>query len=222
VDEVSRWFSAGGRQLWAVRRATLRIAEAELVVLLGRSGSGKSTLLSLCGGLDIPDVGRVLVGGRDVSTMRERAREAFLQRTVGWVREDSGLVSVLTAKENVALAARIAGEPPREAVRLAALALEATGLSERADHREAELSGGERQRVALARALVRAPALLIADEPTAQLDAGTAAGILGLIREAADSGTAVLLATHDEHLAAIADRVVRMEDGMLTEVGAAG
>jgi putative ABC transport system ATP-binding protein len=220
ADEVSRWFQAGGRQVWAVRRATLQIAEAELVVLLGRSGSGKSTLLSLCGGLDRPDVGRVMVGGRDVATLRDGAREAFLQRTVGWVCQNAGLLSLLSAAENVTLAARIAGEPEPEAARLAALALEATGLAERADHREDELSGGERQRVALARALVRAPALLIADEPTAQLDARTAAGILGLIREAADSGTAVLMATHDEQVASIADRVLRMEDGAVTELGA--
>jgi putative ABC transport system ATP-binding protein len=215
ADEVSRWFRAGGRQVWAVRRASLQVAEAELVVLLGRSGSGKSTLLSLCGGLDRPDVGRVLVGGRDVSTLRGGAREAFLQRTVGWVSQNAGLLSLLSAEENVTLAARIAGESGPEAARLAALALEATGLAERADHREDELSGGERQRVALARALVRAPALLIADEPTAQLDGRTAAGILGLIREAADSGTAVLMATHDEQVASIGDRVLRMEDGKL-------
>jgi putative ABC transport system ATP-binding protein len=220
ADEVSRWFQAGDRQVWAVRRASLRVAEAELVVILGRSGSGKSTLLSLCGGLDRPDVGRVTVGGRDVSTLREAAREAFLQRTVGWVCQNAGLLSLLSAEENVALAARIAGESGAEAARLASLALEATGLSERADHREDELSGGERQRVALARALVRAPALLIADEPTAQLDGRTAAGILDLIREAADSGTAVLMATHHEQVAAVGDRVLRMEDGTLSELGA--
>jgi putative ABC transport system ATP-binding protein len=222
VDEVSRWFTAGGHQHWAVRKASLQVREAEVVVLLGRSGSGKSTLLSLCGGLDRPDVGRVLVGGRDVATLRGVAREAFLQRAVGWVAQSTGLLTLLSARENVMLAARIAGEHGAEAARLAALALEATGLSERSDHREDELSGGERQRVALARALVRAPALLIADEPTAQLDDETAAGILGLIREAADSGTAVLMATHDEQVASIADRVVRMEDGVLTELGSGG
>ena len=205
-----------------MRRASFTIAEAELVVVIGRSGSGKSTLLSLCGGLDQPDVGRVLVAGRDVSTLRDRAREAFWQRTVGWLSQNAGLLALLSAEENVALAARIAGESGAEAARLAALALEATGLSERADHREDELSGGERQWVALARALFRAPALLIADEPTAQLDGRTAAGILGLIREAADSGTAVLMATHDEHVAAIGDRVLRMDDGTVSEPGAAG
>ncbi|HEY4865719.1 MAG TPA: ABC transporter ATP-binding protein [Candidatus Dormibacteraeota bacterium] len=222
ADDVSRWFEVGGRNLMAVREANFQIAEAELVVVLGRSGSGKSTLLSLCGGLDTPDVGRVLVQGRDVASLRGGSREAFLQRTVGWVCQNAGLLPLLTASENVALVARIAGEPDGEASRLAGLALEATGLSERADHREDELSGGERQRVALARALVRAPVLLIADEPTAQLDSRTAAGILGLIREAADSGTAVLMATHDEQVAAIGDRVLRMEDGLLTEVSTTG
>jgi putative ABC transport system ATP-binding protein len=219
---VSRWFGAGGRRVWAVRRVSLHVAEAELVVLIGRSGSGKSTLLSLCGGLDRPDVGRVLVGGRDVATLQEGAREALLQRTIGWVCQNAGLLSLLSVEENVSLAARIAGEPRAEAARLAALALEATGLTWRAGHREDGLSGGERQRVALARALVRAPALLIADEPTAQLDSRTAAGILSLIREAADSGTAVLMATHDEQVASIGDRVLRMEDGMLTELEPGG
>ena len=116
----------------------------------------------------------------------------------------------------------IAGQPEPEAVRLASIALEAVGLSERAGHREEELSGGERQRVALARALVRAPDLLIADEPTAQLDSRTSADILALIREAADSGTAVLIATHDRQVASIADRILRMEDGELTELGGGG
>jgi putative ABC transport system ATP-binding protein len=222
ADGVSRWFEAGGRRVWAVRRASFQVAEAELVVVLGRSGAGKSTLLSLCGGLDRPDVGRVLVRGREVATLRDGGRETFLQRTVGWVCQNAGLLSLLSAEENVALAARIAGESGPEAARLASIALEATGLGGRAGHREDELSGGERQRVALARALVRAPALLIADEPTAQLDSQTAAGILALIREAADSGTAVLMATHDEQAASIADRVLRMEDGVLTELGPAG
>jgi putative ABC transport system ATP-binding protein len=222
ADEVSRWYTAGGHRHWAVRKASLRVREAEVLVLLGRSGSGKSTMLALCGGLDRPDVGRVLVEGRDVATLRGAARETFLQRTVGWVARGTGLLTLLSAEESVTLAARIAGEGEAEASRLAGLALHATGLSERSGHREDQLSGGERQRIALARALVRAPALLIADEPTAQLNTETAAGILGLIREAADSGTAVLMATHDEQVASIADRVVRMEDGVLTELGSGG
>ena len=222
ADGVSRWFPSRGRQLTAVRDANLRIAESELVVVLGRSGSGKSTLLSLCGGLDRPSEGRVVVGGRDISQLRGAARETLLQRTVGWVFQNAGLLPLVTAEENVALVAQIAGEDEKDARRLAQMALAATGLGERAGHREDELSGGERQRVALARALVRAPALLVADEPTAQLDTGTTYGVLSLIREAADSGTAVLLATHDEAVAAIGDRVLRMEDGSLTELAPAG
>jgi ABC-type lipoprotein export system ATPase subunit len=222
VDDISRWFRAGRANVMAIRNVSLQVAEAELVVILGRSGSGKSTLLFCCGGLDQPDVGRVLVAGRDLAALQGSAREVLLQRTVGWVCQNAGLLPLVTAEENVALAARIAGDSESEATRLAGLALAATGLSERGDHREDQLSGGERQRVALARALVRAPALLIADEPTAQLDTGTAAGILGLIREAADSGTAVLLATHDEGVAAIGDRVLRMEDGSLTELAPLG
>ena len=212
---LTRRYHAGGATVEAVRDVDLEVGEGELVVLLGRSGAGKSTLLNVVGGLDRPDQGSVRVAGLDVPSLRGAERERFLQRTVGWVFQSSGLLPLLSAAENVALSLRVLGASEEESLRAAHRALEAVGLAERADHRGGELSGGEQQRVALARALITAPALLLADEPTAQLDTETARTITALLREAADSGTAVLFATHDESAAEVADRVLRIEDGRL-------
>jgi putative ABC transport system ATP-binding protein len=217
AEGVSRWFSAGKERVVAVREVSLEVEEAELVVVLGRSGAGKSTLLSLCGGLDRPDEGRIWVGGRDLDQLSEGEHDGFLRGAVGWVFPAAGLLPLLSAEENVALTLRIMGHPEAEAMATASRALSAMGLAERAGHRAMELSGGEQQRVALARALVKAPALLVADEPTAQLDTETAQGIMAVIREAASSGTAVLLATHDAAATELADRVLHMEDGVLRE-----
>jgi putative ABC transport system ATP-binding protein len=213
---VTRRFHAGGRVVEAVRQADLDVAEGELVVLLGRSGAGKSTLLSLLGGLDRPDEGAIRVSGHDVPALRGGDLDRYLQRTVGWVFQTSGLLPLLTAAENVSISLRVTGESETRALAAARQALDAVGLGERANHRGNELSGGEQQRVALARALIKAPALLLADEPTAQLDTETARTINALLREAADSGTSIVFATHDETTAEYADRVIRMEDGVLS------
>jgi putative ABC transport system ATP-binding protein len=218
AEELSRSFTVGRQRVNAVRRASLHVSREELVAVLGPSGSGKSTLLALCGGLDEPDRGRVLVDGWDVGAMNDAERDQFLQGTVGWVFQTPLLVPMLTVEENVALAMLIAGERLEEAGRMTQQALEAVGLEERAGHRADQLSRGERQRVALARAIVKAPALLIADEPTAQLDSGTAAEILTLLRDAARSDVAVLFTTHDEAEAAQADRVLVMDDGVLRQL----
>ena len=217
AEGLSRSYIVAGQQLPVVRRATFRIARNELVAILGRSGSGKSTLLSLCGGLDTPDTGWVAVDGTDVTQLSDEQRRAFLQNTVGWVFQTPQLVPLLSAAENVALAMRIAGQPQVDAMRMTATALEAVALEDRAQLRADQLSRGERQRVALARALVKAPALVIADEPTAELDTRTAGEILTLLHDAARSDVAVLFTTHDEAEAAQADRTLVMEDGVLRE-----
>lgn len=201
----------------AVRRASLSVAPRELVAVLGRAGSGKSTFLAMCGGLERPDRGRVLIRGRDLATLDQAERDSFLTRHVGWVLDVPLLVPLLTVEENVALAMRLVGEPEAEAASVTRSALEAVGLHRHAGHRADELSRGERQRVALAMALVRAPALVIADEPAAQLDSATAAEILALLRDAARSDVAVLFSTHDEAEAAEADRVLVMDEGLLYE-----
>jgi putative ABC transport system ATP-binding protein len=198
-----------------VREASLRVARGELVAVLGPSGSGKSTLLALCGGLDQPDRGRVVVNGLDVAVLDEADRDSFLRRIVGWVFQSPGLVPLLTAEENVALAMQIARAPEHEVTRMTQMALEAVGLTERGNHRSDQLSRGERRRVALARALVKAPMLVIADEPTAHLDARTADEILVLLHDASRSDVAVLFTTHDDAQVGQADRVLVMDEGVL-------
>jgi putative ABC transport system ATP-binding protein len=188
-----------------------------VVAILGRSGSGKSALLALCGGFQRPQSGRVLVAGLDLSELDSGGRESLLRQSVGWVFQSPRLVPLLTAEENVALAMRLAGAGEAEALAFSERALQAVGLAGRAQQRVTDLSRGERQRVALARALVKAPALVIADEPTAQLDSATAGEILSLLAEAARSDVAVLFSTHDESEAARADRFLVMDEGVLQE-----
>jgi len=196
----------------------LVVDRGELVVLLGRSGAGKSTLLSLVGGIDSPDAGTIVVTGQDVGSLHGRAREEYLRRTVGWVFQSAGLLPLLSAQENVWLAARLLGHRDGVARKEALAALEAVGLAARAAHRAGELSGGEQLRVAVARALVKQPVLLIADEPTAQLDSETGKSVLEVIRKATVSGAAILLATHDQAVVDIADRVLQMADGRVSQL----
>lgn len=217
---VTKGFAAsGGRgRTEAVRGVEFVIGQGEMVILLGRSGAGKSTLLSLVGGIDSPDAGSIFVDGQDVGRLRGRAREEYLRKTVGWVFSSAGLLPLLSALENVWLAARVLGHRDALARREALQALDAVGLGPRAGHRAGELSGGEQQRVALARAMIKKPVLLLADEPTAQLDSETGKSVLDLMRDATRSGTAILLATHDQAVVEVADRVLSMEDGQLAEV----
>ena len=220
---VAKGFAAsGGRgRAEAVRGVDFVVGQGELVVLLGRSGAGKSTLLSLVGGLDTPDAGTILVAGQDVGRLRGRAREEYLRSTVGWVFSSAGLLPLLSALENVWLAARLLGHRDSVARKEARQALDAVGLGPRAGHRAGELSGGEQQRVALARALVKEPALLLADEPTARLDSETGKSVLDVMRGATRAATAILLATHDRAAVEVADRVLSMEDGRLAETAPA-
>jgi putative ABC transport system ATP-binding protein len=214
---VSRRFRRGHQTIDAVRAADLEMDEHELVLVLGRSGSGKTTLLSLAGGLDRPDEGEIEVAGQRVDDLEADARDAFRRHTVGWVFQTSGLLPLLTAVENVGLALRLQGRPEQECREVARAALESVGLKARAEHRSYELSGGEQQRVALARALAKRPRLLLADEPTGQLDTETAASVMALLRMVPRAGVAVLVASHDAGLAEVADRVHVMQDGRLTE-----
>ena len=217
MSGVTKHFSVDGRRFSVLTGVDLALEEGQLLLVLGRSGSGKTTLLSLMGALDRPDAGRLLLDGRDVTALRGKSLYAFRQRAVGWVFQTSGLLPLLTAAENVALALRIQGRPVAECAAPALEALEAVGLEERSQHRAFELSGGEQQRVAIARALVKQPRLLLADEPTGQLDTETAHEVVELIRAAAARGTTVVMASHDSSLAAVADRVVTIEDGRLAE-----
>ena len=216
-DGVGRTYADAGGAVAALTEVSFEMAAGQLIALVGRSGSGKTTLLGLVGGLERPDEGRITVCGRDLGRLDEQGLVDHRRRTVGFVFQAAGLVPLMTASENVALALELAGAPPREAALEAAVALERVGLAARSQHRAYELSGGEQQRVALARALVKRPPVLIADEPTGQLDSETAAGILALLREVAEGGTAVLVATHDDALAERADRVLLIDDGRVRE-----
>jgi putative ABC transport system ATP-binding protein len=215
-EHVTRSYANSSGTVVALKDVSLSIRAGELVALVGPSGSGKTTLLGLLGGLDQPDSGRILIEGRDIAELGETGRLALRRSMVGFVFQAAGLVPLMTACENVALALEVTGADPTAAETAAMKALERVGLLERARHRTYELSGGEQQRVALARALVKAPAILLGDEPTGQLDTETGAAIFALLRDVASSGTAVLMATHDEVLARGADRVLTLVDGVLT------
>ncbi len=207
----------GPPETTVLRPATLRIAPGEQVAVVGPSGSGKSTLLAILGTLDEPSTGAVLVDGRNVTGMRERERSALRARRIGFVFQQFHLLPVLDAVENVATGLLYSGVRHAERRRRAVEALAAVGLEHRLDHHPGELSGGEQQRVAIARALVREPGILFADEPTGALDSATGDGVVGLLAGIAERGTAVVVVTHDEQIAARFARRIRLRDGVVSE-----
>jgi predicted ABC-type transport system involved in lysophospholipase L1 biosynthesis ATPase subunit len=217
LDRVTKTYTTAAAPVYALRGVSLTIARGERLALLGKSGSGKSTLLQLLGGLDRPTAGRITVADHDLAALSTNGLAAYRQSTVGMIFQAFHLIPSRTAQENVELPLIFAGRPPRERRAAARAALEAVGLGHRLTHRPAELSGGERQRVAVARALVNRPALLLADEPTGNLDSATAAEVMGLVlAQVRAAGMALVLVTHDEDLAQrAADRIVRLRDGEL-------
>ena len=205
-----RFFHAGDEETLALRGVSLAVQTGELVAVVGPSGSGKSTLLACMAGLDEPDGGTVLVAGERLSRRPEPERAALRARRIGLLFQSGNLLDHLTVLQNVALAQRVAGRPDRD--RVAAL-LDALGLAGRAGARPAELSGGETARAGLAVALANDPSLVLADEPTGELDAGNEARVLDLLEARAAAGGAVVVATHSPAVAMAAGRTVRLEDG---------
>ncbi len=198
----------------AVAGATWDIQPGRLYALRGRSGSGKTTLLNLIGGLDVPTAGRVIFDGADLSDMSEDELAAVRRQNLGFVFQSFALLPVLSARENVELALRVAGALPATWAARTLAVLRLVGLESRADHRPFELSGGEQQRVAIARAIANRPALLLADEPTGELDSNTGLEIMLLFRHiVSEGGVTVVVATHDPALSQIADQTVVMLDG---------
>jgi len=192
----------------------LAVAEGSFTSLLGPSGCGKTTLLNIIGGLDTPTGGQLEVAGHDVTAMPERDRLALRRSTVAFIFQSFGLIPMLSAAENVGVPLRITGAPPRAREERVATMLSVVGLSGHAAHRPDELSGGQQQRIAIARALAGRPELLIADEPTSQLDLETGRQIMRLLLTVVRSeGITALVATHDEALIDLADSVLRLEDG---------
>ncbi|HNY30778.1 MAG TPA: ABC transporter ATP-binding protein [Fibrobacteria bacterium] len=216
---IVREFRENGQTLRILDGLDLDVAKGEIVAILGVSGSGKSTLLSILGTLDRPDSGTMLLGGRDPFVLPDRELSRLRSRELGFMFQFHHLLPDLSALENVQLAARIAGESLRSARERALDLLEQVGLSQRQTHRPAQLSGGERQRVALARALANKPSLVLADEPTGNLDPHNCRVLLDMLLELAQAHRqAFLLATHDPNLASGADRRLRIVDGRLEEV----
>jgi predicted ABC-type transport system involved in lysophospholipase L1 biosynthesis ATPase subunit len=217
IIDVTKSYGHGRSEVTALRGVSLAVPAGEKLALVGKSGSGKSTLMNLIGGLDHPSTGSIHVAGSNLSSMSRNEMAAYRRDRVGFVFQSFNLVPSRSALENVELPLIFAGVPKRERRLLAAESLTAVGLGERLEHKPSELSGGEQQRVAIARALIRKPHLLLADEPTGNLDSATAEQILDWLRERlAEHGTTLILVTHDQELAErFSDRVVRMQDGVL-------
>jgi putative ABC transport system ATP-binding protein len=214
VQEVSRTFGSGHTAVNALHQVSFTVRRGQLVALCGRSGSGKTTLLNIVGGLDTPTDGSLTVAGQEVTRLTDRERTALRRSTVAFIFQSFGLIPMLSAAENVGIPLRITGTEPGTREERVATMLAIVGLSEHAAQRPNELSGGQQQRVAIARALAGSPQLLIADEPTSQLDLETGRQIMRLLLTVvrAEEITA-LVATHDEALIDLADEIIRLEDG---------
>ncbi|MFE7070473.1 ABC transporter ATP-binding protein [Streptomyces sp. NPDC057620] len=214
VEDVRRSYGSGATAVHALRGVSFDIPRGELVALKGRSGSGKTTLLNLVGGLDEPDGGRITVDGLNLSGLGENGLLELRRDRIGFVFQSFGLIPILTAAENVGVPMRLRRADPREREERVELLLSLVGLADHAAQRPGELSGGQQQRVAIARALANNPALLIADEPTGQLDAETGIGVMELLRAVVRSErVTALVATHDAALLDLADRVLELSDG---------
>jgi putative ABC transport system ATP-binding protein len=214
VDGVHRTYRTGSHEVHALRGVHLDVPRGTVAAVVGRSGSGKTTLLNCVSGLDRPDAGTVRIDGQDVTAMGEDDRIELRRTTVGFVFQSFGLIPILSARENVGIPLRLTRTSVKEREQRVSELLELVGLDDHANHRPSELSGGQQQRVAVARALAARPSLLLADEPTGQLDSITARSVMRLMRSLVDTqGVTVVVATHDPVLIDMADEVHRLHDG---------
>ncbi|MEU6822319.1 ABC transporter ATP-binding protein [Streptomyces atriruber] len=214
VEDLHRTYGTGAAAVHALRGVSFTVPRGELVALKGRSGSGKTTLLNLVGGLDAPDHGKIAVDGVELAGLGESGLLELRRDRLGFIFQSFGLIPILTAAENVGVPLRLRKTDPRAREERVALLLALVGLADHAKQRPGELSGGQQQRVAIARALANKPALLIADEPTGQLDAETGLAVMELLRAVVRSeGVTALVATHDAALLDLADRVLELRDG---------
>lgn len=217
AENVTKVYRKGSSQVHALRGVTLEIQDGESVAIMGPSGSGKSTLLYVLGLLATPTSGRVLIDGRNVTVLDDITRSSLRNKYIGFVFQSYNLLSGLTALDNVALPMKYAGIGAKMRRQRAIELLKMVGLEHRANHYPSELSGGEEQRVAIARALANNPKVILADEPTGNLDSATGKQILALLSEANARGTTLVVVTHDPTVADICRRVVKLRDGMIVD-----
>ena len=217
ADNVSRHYSLGEETVHALKGVTLEVTRSEFVAVMGPSGSGKSTLLHLLGLVDQPDEGDIVVDGQSTKGLNDDALTALRRDKLGFVFQSFELIPTLSAAENILLPAEIAGRGKQAQSRLEELAAQ-LGITDRLGHRPNQLSGGQRQRVALARALINDPLVILADEPTGNLDTDTGNDVLELLKQGVENaGWTVVMVTHDPHAAEFAERVVRLRDGQVEE-----
>ena len=219
--DLARTYEVGETEVEALRGINIEVVAGQFVALVGPSGSGKSTFLNLAGGLDRPTSGELWVDGVELSASKEKVLTEHRRKRVGFVFQSFNLLPRLTALENVALPLMFVGVPEEKRQQRARELLNQVGLEERLEHRPTQLSGGEQQRVAIARALVARPTIILADEPTGNIDSATGTEIMDLLRRLnKEQGVTLLLVTHDADAAAFADRVIQVRDGQIVEGGA--
>lgn len=217
IRDICKVYNPGENEVRALDHIDLKIARNEFVAIIGQSGSGKSTLMNLLGCLDVPTSGTYLLNGKDVSHLTDDELSDIRNKEIGFIFQGFNLIPGLTALENVELPLIYRGVPKRQRMRLSETALEKVGLKARMTHKPAEMSGGQQQRVAIARAIAQAPPVILADEPTGNLDSGSTREIMDILRGLHEEGRTVILITHDNEIAGRAKRMIRIMDGRIVD-----
>ena len=215
VQDICKVYNPGENEVWALDHISVHIQESEFVAIIGQSGSGKSTLMNMLGCLDVPTSGTYMLHGQDVSHMSDDELSDIRNKEIGFIFQGFNLIQNLTALENVELPLIYRGVSKKERIALAENALKKVGLENRMDHKPSEMSGGQQQRVAIARAIAQAPPIILADEPTGNLDSGSSREIMQILKELHEEGRTVILITHDNGIAAQAKRIIKIMDGKI-------
>ena len=217
IRDMCKIYNPGENEVRALDHVDLRIDKNEFVAIIGQSGSGKSTLMNMLGCLDVPTSGTYILNGQDVSNLTDDDLSDIRNREIGFIFQGFNLIAGLTALENVELPLIYLGVPKKERIRLSEIDLEKVGLKARMDHKPSEMSGGQQQRVAIARAIAQAPPVILADEPTGNLDSGSTKEIMEILKGLHAEGRTVILITHDNEIAERAKRIIRIMDGKIVD-----